>query len=50
MAATIPEELKKDLPQTAWGKILTATPVIMTVIATLLAGLAYLQDRPSPLC
>lgn len=40
MAATIPEELKKDLPQTAWGKILTATPVIMTVIATLLAGLA----------
>jgi hypothetical protein len=40
MAATIPDELKKDLPQTAWGKILTATPVIMTVIATLLAGLA----------
>jgi len=36
----IPEELKKDIPQTQWGKILTATPVIMTVIATLLAGLA----------
>jgi hypothetical protein len=40
MKTTIPEELKKDLPQTPWGKILTATPVIMTVIATLLAGLA----------
>jgi len=40
MKTTIPEELKKDVPQTAWGKILTATPVIMTVIATLLAGLA----------
>ncbi len=40
MKVTIPEELKKDMPQTGWGKILTATPVIMTVIATLLAGLA----------
>jgi hypothetical protein len=40
MKTTIPEELKKDMPQTPWGKILTATPVIMTVIATLLAGLA----------
>jgi hypothetical protein len=40
MKVTIPEELKKDMPQTQWGKILTATPVIMTVIATLLAGLA----------
>jgi hypothetical protein len=40
MKTKIPEELKKDLPQTQWGKILTATPVIMTVIATLLAGLA----------
>jgi hypothetical protein len=40
MKTTIPEELKKEIPQTAWGKILTATPVIMTVIATLLAGLA----------
>jgi len=36
----IPEELKKDLPQTKWGKILGATPIIMTVIATMLAGLA----------
>jgi len=40
MKTTIPEELKKDMPQTSWGKLLTATPVIMTVIATLLAGLA----------
>jgi hypothetical protein len=40
MKTAIPEELKKDVPQTAWGKILTATPVIMTVVATLLAGLA----------
>jgi len=36
----IPAELKKDLPQTKWGKILGATPIIMTVIATMLAGLA----------
>jgi hypothetical protein len=36
----IPEELKKDLPQSNWGKILGATPIIMTVIATMLAGLA----------
>lgn len=40
MKTTIPEELKKDIPQTQWGKILTATPVVMTVVATLLAGLA----------
>jgi hypothetical protein len=38
--ATKPEELKKDVPQTAWDKTLTATPIVMTVIATLLAGLA----------
>jgi hypothetical protein len=40
MKVTIPDELKKDMPQTQWGKILSATPVVMTVIATLLAGLA----------
>ena len=40
MKVTIPEELKKDMPQTTWGKILAATPIVMTVIATLLAGLA----------
>jgi hypothetical protein len=36
----IPNALKADVPQTKWGKILTATPVIMTVIATALAGMA----------
>ena len=40
MKTAIPEELKKDVPQTTWGKILTATPVVMAVVATLLAGLA----------
>jgi hypothetical protein len=32
--------LKQDIQQTPWGKILIATPIIMTVIATALAGLA----------
>jgi hypothetical protein len=36
----IPEPLKQDVPQNKWGKILLASPVVMTVIATLLAGLA----------
>ena len=36
----IPDALKEDLPQTTWGKILSATPVVMAVIATMLAGLA----------
>ena len=36
----IPEELKKDLPPSKWGKVLAATPIVMTVIATMLAGLA----------
>jgi flagellar hook-basal body complex protein FliE len=36
----IPESLKADLPQNKFGKILGATPIIMTVIATMLAGLA----------
>src|SRR5258707_7240932 len=40
MKTQIPEELKKDVPQTTWGKLFLATPVVMTVIATLLAGLA----------
>ena len=38
--AAIPEALKSDLPPTQWGKILSATPVVMTIVATLLAGLA----------
>lgn len=36
----VPESLKADLPPTKWGKILAATPVVMAVIATMLAGLA----------
>ena len=40
MKAQIPDELKQDVPQTRWGKVLVATPVIMTVVATALAGLA----------
>jgi hypothetical protein len=36
----IPDELKADLPPNKWGKIFGATPIIMTVIATMLAGLA----------
>lgn len=40
MSTKIPDELKVDVPQTTWGRILVATPVVMTVVATLLAGLA----------
>src|SRR3954465_2630389 len=40
MKVIIPDELKKDAPQTTFGKILTATPVAMAVVATMLAGLA----------
>jgi hypothetical protein len=36
----IPEQIKQDLPQNKWGKILGVTPIVMTVIATMLAGLA----------
>lgn len=36
----IPDEMKASLPATRWGKLIGATPVVMTVIATLLAGLA----------
>jgi hypothetical protein len=36
----IPEELKSELPHNKWGKILGVTPIVMTVIATMLAGLA----------
>jgi hypothetical protein len=36
----VPDELKKDLPQSKWGKTLGATPIVMTVVATMLAGLA----------
>ena len=40
MKTEIPEQLKSDVPQTTWGRILTATPVVMAVVATMLAGLA----------
>ncbi len=40
MKVQIPEQLKADMPQTTWGKILSATPVVMAVLATMLAGLA----------
>ena len=40
MKTKIPDELKAGLPANKWGKTLSATPVVMTVIATMLAGLA----------
>ena len=40
MKVQIPNELKSDVPQTLFGKILAATPVVMAVVATMLAGLA----------
>ena len=40
MKVEIPEQLKADVPPTNWGKMLAATPVVMAVVATLLAGLA----------
>jgi hypothetical protein len=36
----IPHGLKADVAKSPWGKILLATPVVMSVVATLLAGLA----------
>ena len=40
MKVEIPKELKTEVPPSTWGKILTATPVIMAVVATMLAGLS----------
>ena len=40
MKTEVPEELKAAVPQTTWGRILTATPIVMTIVATALAGLA----------
>ncbi len=40
MKVQIPDQLKADLPQTLFGKILAATPVVMAVVSTMLAGLA----------
>ncbi len=36
----LPEALKAAVPQTTWGRILTATPIVMTIVATGLAGLS----------
>jgi hypothetical protein len=38
--AEVPAEIKATLPDGKWGKVLGMTPVIMTVVATLLAGLS----------
>jgi hypothetical protein len=40
MKVEIPDNLKSDLPPSTFGKILSATPVVMAVVATMLAGLA----------
>jgi hypothetical protein len=40
MAKLTPAAPAADLPQNFWGKILTMTPVVMTVVATVLAGLS----------
>jgi hypothetical protein len=40
VSAEKPDGLQGEVSQGKWGKILTATPVVMTVIATLLAGLS----------
>ncbi len=40
MNIEIPDRLKAEVPPTVWGKVLAATPVIMTVLATMLAGLS----------
>jgi hypothetical protein len=40
MDVKIPEELKAEVPHTFWGRILSATPVVMAVVSTMLAGLS----------
>jgi hypothetical protein len=40
MKVQIPNELKTDVPPSSFGKLLAATPVVMAVVATMLAGLA----------
>ena len=40
LKAEVPEDLKSELARTPWGKVLSVTPVVLTVIATMLAGLA----------
>lgn len=40
MKAEVPAEIKATLPEGKWGKTLGMTPVVMTIVATLLAGLS----------
>ncbi|MGA2017106.1 MAG: hypothetical protein ABSH26_09115 [Opitutaceae bacterium] len=40
MKTEIPEALKADLPPNVMGKVFGATPIVMTVLATILAGLS----------
>lgn len=40
MKTEVPAEIKEALPPSLWGKVLGMTPVVMAVIATLLAGLS----------
>ena len=40
MKTEVPDEIKATLPPSFWGKVLGLTPVVMAVVATLLAGLA----------
>ena len=34
MKINIPDQLKQDMPQSFWGKMLSATPVVMTVVVS----------------
>src|SRR5262245_24159681 len=36
----VPEELKSAVRHTTWGRLLTDTTIVMTIVATALAGLA----------
>lgn len=40
MKTEVPASIKETLPPTLWGKVLGMTPVVMAVVATLLAGLS----------
>ena len=40
MAIEVPAELKSAIPLTWFGRVLAATPVVMAVVATMLAGLS----------
>jgi hypothetical protein len=40
MKTEVPAEIRESLPPSFWGKVLGMTPVVMAVVATLLAGLS----------